>query len=591
MLLEQLDAGAAHDAAKDEGDDDRVVELAGDRDEVGDEVDRHEEVRDERAEEQLVPARHTPVREQALEEDHAVGNEPGERTRVLAASENDEGEDEAAVQDDHSKEDEPELPHRPHDAAARRLTLSVRSRSVPFQLGSRGFTSEAYVRPIRHALTLLAVLLAAAAVSEAAAAWPTYGNGAARTGYTARGPLAEHVRPLWTANVAGRVTAQPLVVDRTVYVVTTAGRVYAFTSAGRVRWTTDLGSLVHACRQLDRYGITATPVADPRRGVLYVGDAFGRLHALDLATGRERDGWPLQVFRWHLHDHIWGALTLIGDNVYVAAGAYCDMVMEGKLARVSVSTGEIETWVAVPLGLGGGGGIWGWGGAAYSSARRSLYVVTGNAFMGGENTGDAFREFAGYGEHLVELTPELAVRGSSHPADIVERHDLDFSGSPVVFERDGCGELVAAANKNGRLYLWRSFAVAGGPIDSLTIRRVLPSRPLLTQLAYSPRLRSLYVVTNVSLVRIAVDDACRLRIVWSIPLHTRSLNGSPTVAGDVVWFATSGGAPRLHAVDARSGGFRARLALGSLTLVAPTIVGSQIYVGSFFGRVYAFGRE
>lgn len=39
-------------------------------------------------------------------------------------------------------------------------------------------------------------------------------------------------------------------------------------------------------------------------------------------------------------------------------------------------------------------------GIAYSSARDSLYVVTGNAFDGGENTGDSFREYAGFGEHL-----------------------------------------------------------------------------------------------------------------------------------------------------------------------------------------------
>jgi outer membrane protein assembly factor BamB len=371
-------------------------------------------------------------------------------------------------------------------------------------------------------------------------------------------------------------------------VVTTAGKVYAFTTNGKVRWVADVGSLVHSCKQLDRYGITATPVADPKRGVLYVGDAFGLLHALDLATGRERPGWPVEVFRWYWHDHIWGALTLIGDSVYVAAGAYCDQLMEGKLARVSVTTHQVDTWVSVPLGLGGGGGIWGWGGIAYSTARHSLYVVTGNAFDGGENAGDAFREYAGFGEHLVELSTELGVRASSPPDDILARHDLEFTGSPVVFLRPGCGELVAAANKNGRLYVWRGSAVDEGPIGEVTIRAAAPSRPLLTQPAYSPRLRSLYVVTNVSLVRVAVDAACRPRIVWAVPLRTRSLNGSPTVSGGTVWFATSGESPRLFGIDARTGAVRTRLRLGTLTLVAPTVFEGRVYVGSFFGRVYAF---
>lgn len=380
----------------------------------------------------------------------------------------------------------------------------------------------------------------------------------------------------------------PATGDRTIYVVTTAGRVYAFTPNGSVRWTADVGSLVHTCKQLDRYGITATPVADPKRGVLYVGDAFGLLHAFDLASGRERPGWPVEVFPWFMHDHIWGALTLIGDSVYVAAGAYCDRLMEGKLARVSVTTRQIETWVSVPLGLGGGGGIWGWGGIAYSIARGSLYVVTGNAFDGGENTGDAFREYAGFGEHLVELSGELGVRASSHPDDIDARQDLDFTGSPVVFSRPGCGELVAAANKNGRLYLWRGNAVDAGPIADVTIRAASPSRPLLTQPAYSPHLRSIYVVTNVSLARVGVDATCRLRIVWTVPLRTRSLNGSPTIAAGTIWLATSGESPRLLGIDARTGAIRARLPLGTLTLVAPTVFDGRIYVGSFFGSVYAF---
>lgn len=376
--------------------------------------------------------------------------------------------------------------------------------------------------------------------------------------------------------------------ERTVYVVTTAGRVYAFAPNGRVRWRMALGSLVHACTQLDRYGITATPVADPKRGVLYIADAFGLLHAIDLASGAERAGWPVRVFPWYTYDHVWGALTLVGDSVYVAAGAYCDLMMEGKLARISVTTREVHTWVSVPLGLGGGGGIWGWGGAAYSQTRRSLYVVTGNAFRGGENTGDAFHEDSGYGEHLLELSPDLTVLGASHPADISEPLDLDFAGSPVVFNRMGCGELVAAVNKNGRLYVWRSSRIAEGPVGDLTLRRAPASRPLLTQPAYSPRLRSIYVVTNVSLLRVAIPSDCRPRRVWSVPLRTRSLNGSPTVAGDTVWFATSGRFPRLLGVDARTGAVRARLPLDTLTLVAPTVVDGRIYVGSFFGRVYSF---
>ena len=39
--------------------------------------------------------------------------------------------------------------------------------------------------------------------------------------------------------------------------------------------------------------------------------------------------------------------------------------------------------------------------------RDSLYAVTGNAFAGGSNVGKRFREYAGYGEHVVELSLDL----------------------------------------------------------------------------------------------------------------------------------------------------------------------------------------
>ena len=50
MLLEEDEASTADDATQDEPYEDRVVELAGDGNEVRHEVERQEQVRDERAE-------------------------------------------------------------------------------------------------------------------------------------------------------------------------------------------------------------------------------------------------------------------------------------------------------------------------------------------------------------------------------------------------------------------------------------------------------------------------------------------------------------------------------------------------------------
>ena len=57
VLAHELRPARAQHRPQDEHDDDRVVELAGDRDEVGHEVDRHDEVAEQEPQQRLAPAR------------------------------------------------------------------------------------------------------------------------------------------------------------------------------------------------------------------------------------------------------------------------------------------------------------------------------------------------------------------------------------------------------------------------------------------------------------------------------------------------------------------------------------------------------
>ena len=249
---------------------------------------------------------------------------------------------------------------------------------------------------------------------------------------------------------------------------------------------------------------------DPATRTLYVADAFGRLHAFDLATGTEHAGWPVVLYRDYRRELVWGAMLLVDGAIYAGTGAYCDLPMEGKLIRVSLADRKVSSWTVVPPELGGGGGIWGWGGVAYSPRRDSLYVVTGNAFEGGTNKGAAFSEAAGYGEHLVERSPDLSVRSSDAPA-LTGFTDLDFVGSPVVADPSGCDELVLAQAKNGMFFAWKAGDVSSGPAWSLKLQKADPGTPLLTQPTWSPRFRSFYVATASKLVRIRLDSACKPR--------------------------------------------------------------------------------
>ena len=256
---------------------------------------------------------------------------------------------------------------------------------------------------------------------------------------------------------------------------------------------------------------------------------------LDLATGAEHSGWPVAVYSDFRRELVWGALTLVDGSIYLGTGSYCDRKMIGKVFRVELATRAVSHWVAVPSRLGGGGSVWGWGGLAYSATRDSLYAVTGNAFEGGTNSGKRFREYAGHGEQIVELSRDLRVLGSNHPRDIHQKTDLDFVGSPVLFRHAACGQLAAGLNKNGFLYVWRLQRLAAGPLVTLRLSKPTLAAPLLTQAAYSPRTGALYVSTPSRLVRVDLDRRCRGRVKWGRKVGSGLFNGSPTIAGDTVW--------------------------------------------------------
>ena len=83
MLTDERLATSAQEAAEDERDDHDVVELTGDRDEVGHEIEGEREVAGERDEQRFLATRQARVSEQSAAEDDAVGMKPA-RARALS---------------------------------------------------------------------------------------------------------------------------------------------------------------------------------------------------------------------------------------------------------------------------------------------------------------------------------------------------------------------------------------------------------------------------------------------------------------------------------------------------------------------------
>jgi len=441
------------------------------------------------------------------------------------------------------------------------------------------------------AFALLAVCcLSAAGATGAVTGWPTFGASTARLGETATPAPASRVARRFVLPLSGRITAQVLNDGNLFVAASTGGDVVAFDRNGFVLWRDQLGQLANSCPQLDGYGVVGTGVIDPASRTFYVADAFGRLHALALANGAERPGWPVRVFTDVGRQLNWGALTLAGGSVYVPTAAYCDEAgTPGGVYRVDLATRAVTRWLAVPLDQGGGGGPWGWGGLAYDPASGSLFAGSSGAFQGGPNSGAAYTETAGYGDRLLEFGPDLQVRSSSHPAGLPDRQDLDFVGSPLLVPGTSCGPLVVAATKNDTVYGWRQGNLTQGWVWKVAVEPYAIDDPFVAQLAWSPATSSVYAATGTELVRIKIGAGCKASVAWRRQLGTRTENGSPTVAGNTVWFAVNGKQTTLDAYDATTGRRLRAVPLGGITLAAPTIVAARVIVGTFSGVVEGFG--
>lgn len=85
MLAEKIIARGSEECAKRERDDDRIVELAGDRDEIGDQIKRRREVCRHAHEHGLVSPGDAGIPREPSEQDGAVGEEARDCLGVLAA--------------------------------------------------------------------------------------------------------------------------------------------------------------------------------------------------------------------------------------------------------------------------------------------------------------------------------------------------------------------------------------------------------------------------------------------------------------------------------------------------------------------------
>jgi hypothetical protein len=305
---------------------------------------------------------------------------------------------------------------------------------------------------------------------------------------------------LFSRLVDGCIYAQPLFVPgvpipqkgahNAIYVATEHDSVYAFDAddpaASDPLWLVSLGDSVPSSDISPDYqdltpeiGITSTPVIDSNSGTIYVvaksKDESGchqKLHALDITTGFEKLGGPVEIsasvegsgdgsvggiisFNPLLQLNRPG-LLLSSGVVYIAFGSHGDTdPYHGWVLGYSATTlQQVAVYNTTPDG--GRGAIWMSGQGLTGDSLGNLYVVTANG------TCDAAANCGrNLGESFIKLTPALAPADWFTPLNRLDldRDDLDVgSGGPVLLPGTS---LIAAAGKDGVLRLVNTNGMGG----------------------------------------------------------------------------------------------------------------------------------
>ncbi len=246
---------------------------------------------------------------------------------------------------------------------------------------------------------------------------------------------------LFSHDVQGYVYAQPLYVPNVsipglgthnvVYVATEHDIVYAFDADDNTglnanplwhasfiapkKGITTVSSGDVSCGDLiPEIGITSTPVIDKESGTIYVvaktkenGKFFQRLHALDITTGRERKGSPVEIKAQvkgngegsnhgvlsfdPLREAQRPGLLLQNGTIYIAWASHCDnQPYHGWVMSYNEkSLKQTGVWNSTPNG--GLGGVW-QSGTGIAGDDSYVYFATGNGTYDGKKGGNDFSD-------------------------------------------------------------------------------------------------------------------------------------------------------------------------------------------------------
>jgi len=374
----------------------------------------------------------------------------------------------------------------------------------PMVIG-KGFRSQF----IAGMLVLCAIVLPCLSLAQVSVT--TYHNDLSRTGQNLNEPVLTPANVslnsfgrLFEQTVDGQIYTQPLYVPNVtipnkgvhnvVYVATEHDSVFAFDadnnsgSNASPLWqvsfinppavTTIPSSDYGNCRDLEpEIGITGTPVIDPSTGTMYLlvrtkenGAYLDRLHALDITTGKEKFGGPVEVnasvpgtgdggttvvFN-NFTQNQRGGLVLENGIVYMEFSLLCNAdPFHGWLLGYDAQTLQQKA-VWNSTANGSWGGIWAGGAAPAVDSNGNIYLATGDGVFDADIGG------LDYGSSIVKLSAPTAGWAPSDyftPFDFKYQNEqnLDLGSGGVVLLPDQTQgpyqHLLFMSGKEGTIYL------------------------------------------------------------------------------------------------------------------------------------------
>lgn len=452
---------------------------------------------------------------------------------------------------------------------------------------------------------------------------------------------------LFSLRVDGDVYAQPLFlpqieiagkgVHNVVFVATERDSVFAFDADGRTAeplWQVSflsLGNHVESLLARDVQcpfiapvvGITSTPVIDAASGTIFVlartkenGHPVQRLHALDVHSGAEKFGGPVeikasvphkslgmfasQVAFDPLRDNPRAALLLANGRVYLSWASSCDVgTYHGWVMSYDAHTlSQVAVFNASPNS--DQSGIWAGDTGPAADDSGNIFLATGNgsfdANSGGRDYGDSVLKLAG---------TDLSVRDYFTPFNQEKLNDSDDdlgSGGPVLLpaQSGAYPHVLVVAGKGGVIYVIDRDTM--GKFHAGNDAHAVQTLPLADSAFGAPAYWNqhlFWLVSNDVLRDYAVHDA-HLALAAQSTTKFSDPGATPTVSADgakngIVWVIQSKGwrdrdtRAVLHAYDAmnvsrelyNSEQNSSRDGAGNcLRFTIPTVANGHVYVGT-----------